>query len=518
MNRFYAAVLIICLSFTMFTGCNNTKEEITDDSIMRDEILKEFNEIAKIPRESGHEKAISSYLRTWAKENDFKVVRDSYNNVIIDKPASEGYENAPITILQCNMDTSVAVSEDIVFDPLVDHVQLVQSENELTGKFSSIGAKSGIGISTILYVLKNAQNHGPIRAVFTTHGESGMDGAEKMNNKYLDGKYLINLAWDSNQTIGVGSAGTAYYKMTRKIEWTPPKNEIPYMLSINGLIGGDSIKDIGKGGANAIKVLAEILATAQGKGILFELASFNGGSSNDTIPAAADALIIINRSDVKKMKSIIDEAIDSFRSTYGHTETNYSIDYQEAEMPEKVVSFEDNGSIISFFYGIVNGIQSISQSYNGIVESASNIGMVSTFTGEFICQVSAFSASEVGLYKISNAHETISNMCGLNYEYSEDVPMWPVHTDSVLYDKIYEVCSTLYNKNMTDEIEQGKHECGWFARKNPKLQIVSIGPMIKNVNSPDETLILNSVTEPANIVLSFLERLKPIESAEAAKM
>ncbi len=517
MNRLYAVVLIICLSFTMLTGCNDTPEEIIEDSIMREEILKEYSEIAKIPRESGHEKAISSYLRTWAKENGFKVVRDNNNNVIIDKPASDGYEDIPITILQCNMDTSIAVNEDIIFDPLVDQVQLVQNENELTGKGTSIGAKSGIGMATILYVLKNAQNHGPIRAVFTTHGESELEGAEKLNKKYLEGKYLINLAWDSCQAIGVGSGGTAYYKMTRNIEWTTPKNEIPYLLSIKGLMGGDSTKDIGKGGANAIKVIAEILATAQGQGILFELASFNGGFSSDTIPTAADALIIINRSDVKKMKSIVNNAMNTFRSTYGNTETNYSFEYQEAEMPEKVVSFEDNGSIISFFYGIVNGIQSMSQTYNGIVESASNLGKVSTSTGDFICQVSAFSASEIGLYKITNAHETISNICGLNYEYSEGIPIWPVHTDSVLYDKIFKVCSTLYNKNMTDEIEQGKHECGWFAKKNPKLQIVSIGPTINNVNSPDETLMLDSIAEPANIVMSFLERLKPIESAEAAK-
>ncbi|MDD4565184.1 MAG: M20/M25/M40 family metallo-hydrolase [Eubacteriales bacterium] len=517
MKRFAAVVLIICLSFSMLTGCNDTPEERVDNSVMREEILNEFSEIAQIPRASGHEKAMSAYLKNWAKVNGFKVVRDSFNNVIIEKPASDGYENAPITILQCNIDTSIAVTDDVIFDPLVDPVQFVQNEDKLTGEGTSIGADSGIGMSTILYVLKNAQNHGLIRAIFTTFGESGMQGAEKLNEKYLEGKFLINLAWNSNRAIGVGSGGTASYKMIRSIKWTQPKNEVPYLLSIKGLTGGDSIENVGKSEVNAIKILGEVLANAQGQGILFELASFNGGGAGDTIPDAADALIIINKSDVRKMRSVVNSAMNTFRNAYGSTETNYSFDYQESEMPDKVISFDDNGCIVSFFYGIVNGIQSMSKTYDGVVESASNLGKVSTSSGDFICQTSAFSTSEVGLYKISNAHETISNMCGLSYEYSEGVPIWPVHTDSVLYDKIYEICFGMYNKNMIDEIKQGKHECGWFAKKNPKLQIVSIGPMIENVNSPDEALILDSITEPANIILSFLKQMKPIESYEAVK-
>lgn len=517
MKRFAAVVLIICLSFSIFTGCNDTTEEITDDSAMREEILKEFSKVTQIPRESGQEKAISTYLRNWAKENGFKVVRDNFNNVIVEKPASDGYENAPVTILQSNMDTSIAVAENILFDPLADTIQIIQNEDELTGESTSMGADSGMGMSTILYVLKNAQNHGPIRAIFTTFGESGLQGAEKLNEKYLEGKFLINLAWDSNRAIGVGSGGTTSYKMIRNIKWTLPKNEIPYLLSIKGLTGGDSMENIGNGGANAIKILGEVLATAQGQGILFELASFNGGMSGDTIPTAADALIIINKSDVKKMRSVVNSAVNSFRSSYGSIESNYSFDYQEAEMPDKVISFDDNGCIVSFFYGIINGIQTMSQTYDGVVESASNLGKVSTSSGNFICEVSAYSTSEIGLYKITNAHETVSNMCGLSYEYSEDVPIWPVHTDSVLYDKISEICFSFYSKNIIDEIVQGTHECGWFANKNPKLQIVSIGPMIKNVNSPNETLLLNSTTEPVNIILLFLERLKPLEKFEAVK-
>jgi dipeptidase D len=392
MKRLTAAVLVLCLFVAIFTGCAGKEEPQNADNAVRTAILYEFYNISSIPRESGYEKAISTYLRSWAKENGLEAVRDSSNNVIITLPATPGYENAPVTIIQSNMDSKIAVSEDSEIDPLSDPVVVSDSGIALTSDGTSLGADSAIGMATALCILKHAKRHGPVRAIFTVNGESGMTGAEKLNDKYLEGDYLINLSWDSGG-IGLGSAGTAAFDMLRKIQWTEPQNAIPYTLSLSGLNGGTADNYIGMGGANAIKIIGEILANAQGKGILFELGSFNGGSSRDTIAASASALIIINESDVNKMQKLIEESIEDFDDAYGDVEENYSFTYQEAQMPEKVVSFEDTGAIMSFIYGILNGVQSMSKEYEGIVESSSNLGLVSTSTGDFICQVSAASTS-----------------------------------------------------------------------------------------------------------------------------
>lgn len=506
MKRIVAAALILILCFSTFTGCYGKQEETPDDAAVQKAIIDEFIAISQIPRESGRERAISSYLRAWAKENGFEVIRDSSNNVIITKPASEGYENAPLTILHCNMDSRIAVREDIVFDPQNEPVVPIADGNVIAANGTSMGADSGVGMATALYVLKNSQNHGPVRAVFTSGGEAGMTGAEKLKAKYLEGDYLINLSWNSDRSIGLGSGGTAAYDMLREIEWTPPKNAIPYVLSISGLNGGDADEAIGNGGANAIKIIGEVLANAQGKGILFELGSFNGGISRDSIPTAATVLIIINESDRKKMQGVVDDSINAFQNAYGDVEKNYTFNYQEADMPDKVVSFEDNGSIISFIYGILNGVQSMSKSYSNVVESASNLGMVSTATGDFLAQVSAASTSDVGLYKITMAHEAISGMSNLIHTYHEGVPRWPDHPDSVLFISIKDIYSRLYDDKLPGSIVHHELECGWFAKKNPKLQIISIGPRIDNVNTPNEALILDMVTRPANVIMEFLDQ------------
>jgi dipeptidase D len=287
------------------------------------------------------------------------------------------------------------------------------------------------------------------------------------------------------------------------------------VLSISGLNGGNADREIGNGGANAIKIIGEVLANAQGKGILFELGSFNGGVSRDTIPTAATAIIIINESDQKKMQDVVDDAMNSFKDAYGDVEKNYSFTYQQTQMPDKVVSFEDNGSIISFIYGILDGVQKMSENYKDVVESASNLGMVSTATGNFIAQVSAASTSDVGLYEITTAHEAISSMSNLKYTYYDGVPRWPDHPDSVLYSSIQESYDKLYGDKLTDSIVHYPLECGWFAKKNPKLQIVSIGAGIKNPGQPNEELILDSVTKPADVVMDFLARTNRIDQASA---
>ncbi|HWQ77646.1 MAG TPA: M20/M25/M40 family metallo-hydrolase [Anaerovoracaceae bacterium] len=510
MKRLTAAALVLCMFFTAFTGCTGNEEEENNDAAIQTAILYEFSKISQIPRESGYEKEISTYLRSWAKENGLEGVRDSSNNVIITLPASPGYEDAPVTIIQSNMDSKIAVSADKTFDPLNDPVTVTDDGITLSAEGTSIGADSGSGMATALYILKHARKHGPVRAVFTVNGESGMTGAEKLNEKYLEGDYLINLSWDSGSTVGIGSGGTASFDMTHKIEWTAPQNAIPYTLSLSGLNGGEADKDIGKGGANAIKVIGEILANAQGRGILFELGSFNGGVSRDTIATAASALIIINESDVNKMQDLVDDSIEAFGDAYGDVEEHYAFTYQEAQMPEKVVSFEDTGSIISFIYGILNGVQKMSEEYAGVVESASNLGMVSTVTGDFICQVTAASNSDVELYKITSAHEAISSMSGLEYTYYEGVPRWPDHSDSVLYSAIRDIFSELYGDKPDGAIVHHELEFGWFAKKNPRLQIVSIGPTIENPGLPDEALVLETVTRPVNVVLTFLERINEI--------
>ena len=509
MKRLISLLLIVALCCSILSGCNDNGSNPIDNQAIQTEILDEFLKITEVPRESGSEAAISAYLKNWAKENGFEVIRDKSNNIIIEEPATPGYDNAPVTILQSNMDMLYKADPGIQFDPMVDPITVMKNDTSYIGAGTNLGADSGIGMATALYVLKHADKHGPIRVIFTADGENSFQGVKKLNPKYLDGDFLINLDWKNKNTIGVSSAGTVSYRMSRDITWTTPKSSFPVEISISGLKGGDAEKDINDGRANAVKVIGETLAKAQGSGILFELAGFNGGLSGDTIPTAATAVIIINVSDVKKLKNVLNSAIDDFKNTYGKVEETYSFTYHEAEtMPDKVVSFDDNGSIMSFIYGMVNGVQTMSEDFSDMPESSSNLGMVSTHTGNFLAEITAGSNSETALEDITNEHEAISTMSAMEYQSKSITPIWSYEPDNLLVKSLQDLSQNTFGQRLKPDAVHEELECSWLLEKNPDLLMASIGAYVKNSDTPEETLILSSVVKPAELILTFLENTK----------
>ncbi len=506
MKRFIAVLSVSVLCITMMAGCNSKEEPVLDDTTVRAEILNEFDSIGKIPRESGHEREMSTYLKTWAKSNSFEVVRDNANNVIIDVPATQGYENAKTTILHSNMDMAVVVSEGAIFNESQDSIKIISDEKTMEAIDTNLGADSGIGMATILYVLKNTENHGPIRAIFTTGGDMDLSGAEALKEKFLEADYLINFDWNSDRSIMTGSSGNINYTMTRQIHWEQPKNAVPYMLSLTGLDGGSAESDMNKGGANAVKIIGDILANTQGQGILFELAGFNGGTSSDTIPTGAQALILVNPSDQKKIKAAINESMRAFEDAYGNTDANYNFSFEETLMPEKVISFEDTGSIVSFIYSVLNGVQSSEETEYSTGQSVTNIGSVSTTSGNFVCRISAYSTTTEGLAEITGAHEAISNMCNLEYTSQSGTPVWSGQSDSDLYQAMAAAYKSLYDYNPSSITDSKHSECSLFLQKNPKLQMISIGPSIQNIGTIEESLKLNSVEKAGKAVIEFLKQ------------
>lgn len=524
MKRFFSGALALVLCITMLAGCQNNNAKLSDEAV-RAAVLSDFTKISEIPRNSGHMNAISSYLRSWAKENGLSVVRDKYYNIIISEPATKGYENAPLTILQAHMDTTIAVkfippvlttegavtSEPsivskaaIVFDPLTDPVNVINNGETLTADGTSLGADSGIGIALAQYILKNSQNHGPLRVIFTANGETSMEGAQKIDPKYLEGAYLINLDWKDDTSIGIGSPGTSNYKMSRNISWVVPKNTVAYEITLHGLNGGPADLDLKNDGANAIKVIGDLLGKLKGAGIIFELASVNAGTSNRMIPTDATAVIVGNDSDARKLSSLFKDSRKLLKTTFGSVEKNYSYTIAPSALPKQVISESDSDSIISFLYSVSNGAQAVSSSDQNKAEGYSNIGTASTGSGDFISSITALTTTEDNSKEITSAHEAICSLTAMTYKYIGGTPILAATSKNRLVKTFSAIYRELYGKEPILEPAGQINELTLLAQKNPELETISIGPMIKYSETPSETVYLNTVTKPAKWIITFL--------------
>ena len=524
MKRFLTGILALSICITMLAGCQNNNTNVSDETI-RTTVLNDFMKISEIPRVSEHMNAVSGYLRSWAKENGFRVVRDKFYNIIIDEPASKGYEDAPLTILQAHMDMTAAVrfippvlttegavtSGQVIaseapaaVNPVTDPVKVVNSGETLTADGTSLGADDGIGIALAQYILKNAENHGPIRVIFTSNAETSMSGAQNIDPRYLDGKYLINLDWRNDASIGVGSPGISDYRMSRNITWTAPKNTAAYEVSLHGLNGGKADLDLKNDGANAIKIIGDLLGKLKGSGMVFELASVNAGTSGSMIPTDATAVIVVNDSDAGKLSTLFKASRKLLKTSFDSTEKNYSYTLAQTTLPGSVLSENDSNSIISFLYCFSNGSQNASSSDQDKAVSYSNIGTASTASGAFISEISALTTSADALQEITSANQAIGSLTAMTYKYMGGVPARTAAADSRLAKAFSAIYKTMYGEEPAIEAAGQANELALLTQKNPELEAISVGPMIEYPDTPNETLYLDTVTKPAKWIVAFL--------------
>ena len=254
-----------------------------------------FLNICAIPHPSKHEQQLANWVINWAKENKISCTQDEVGNLLLHKPASSGYEHKTPTILQAHLDMVPQKNSNTEHNFLTDAITPIISGEWLHADNTTLGADNGIGIASCLAILAdNTVAHPPLEVLLTTDEETSMTGAFGLQAKTLKGKILINTDSEHEGTLYVGCSGSIdlninfpYVQM--KIEPT----DSAYEISLNGLKGGHSGRDIHLHRGNAIKVLAGVLHNLDA--LPFRLAIFEGGDLRNTIPREARAIIVCDK-------------------------------------------------------------------------------------------------------------------------------------------------------------------------------------------------------------------------------
>lgn len=471
-------------------------------------ILTEFEALAATPRKSGYEKEVSEYLLKRAKELGFQVVQDEVNNIIIEKSATVGFENVPTTIIQGHMDMVCVCTEGRAYNPLTDPIKVLNDGKFLSAEGTSLGADDGIGVATALYLLQAANEHGPIRVIFTVDEENGMTGAKALDKKYLEGGYLINCDSEDVDMVTISSAGSINIDVKRVPVWLKPNHTAPYKFAVKGLLGGHSGMEINKGHANAIRVLGLALDAMKNAGIDFELAEIHGGTARNAIPASATSTIVIRDLDIYKVNNVIAKMNEYLHHAFGNIEKGYYLEFTPTTMPDLVLSSEDCKGTVNFICLVQNGVITMSQTIDGLVETSSNLGTITTGADEIHIQVYPRSAVDSYIKEIKQETTKLAELCGFKTIFSAQSPGWPANADSKLAPLVAEIFEEQNKKPMKSESIHAGLECSWFYEKNPELDMISIGPTLTGVHSPHEKLSLDTVVPHAKLILETLKRLK----------
>ena len=472
-------------------------------------VFEQFAKINEIPRPSKREEKMIEYLRQFGENHHLETSIDETGNVIIRKPATPGFENRKTVILQSHMDMVCEKLVDIDFDFDKDAIQTYVDGEWMKAKGTTLGADDGIGCAIELAILDSDDiEHGPLECVFTRDEETGLTGAEGMKAGFMTGDMLINLDSEDEGQIFVSCAGgrntTARFHFEKE---DAPEGLFFMRGSLKGLVGGHSGDDINKKRANALKVLARFLYKVQEKYGL-RLASFNAGKLHNAIPR--DGVIVFGvDNDVKEnVRADWNVFVSEVEEEYHVTEHTMQFSLESTE-PEKVMPLAVSTRLVQALQAVDNGVFAMCQDEElaWLVETSNNVASVETSDQEVKVVASQRSNVMSALDNQAATVKAVFQLAGAEVVQGEGYPAWKMNPNSKLTSIAVETYKQLFNK---DPKVLGIHaglECGLFSEKYPHLDMVSFGPTLRGVHSPDERLHIPTVQMVWDHLMAILKNI-----------
>ncbi len=474
-----------------------------------EKVFEYFELLCSVPHGSGNTKQISDLCVNFAKERGLKYRQDEYNNVIIFKPATEGYENAETVILQGHMDMVCAAEPDCGIDMKTDGLKLMVEGDWVKAKGTSLGGDNCIAVAMIMAILDdNKLCHPAIEAVFTTDEETGMDGAMGLDVSDLNGKCLINLDSEEEGFLTVSCAGGIRCDCVFPADFEAiPAEFCTARISIEGLQGGHSGVDIDKGRASATQLMGRFLYKAA-KELGIHLCRITGGTFTNVIPLFCEAVVAVEKAKIEKLEKLCKEYESMFKAEYASVETGLVMNFAKADGFSKMASGERTEKILSFMLLSPYGVQAMSMDIPGLVQTSLNLGVASTSEAAFVLSYSIRSSILSQKMMLVERLEELSAQCGAEMSCHAAYPGWAFRKESKLRDAMSDACEAVLGSKPEITATHGGLECGLFMEKIPGLDCVSLGPNLKEVHSVREQLNISSTERLYKIVCKFLESWK----------
>lgn len=471
-------------------------------------LWKYFDEIRKIPRGSGDEKAAGDYVLKVAKDLGLKGIRDKEGNVVIYKKATPGHEKSPGIVLQGHLDMVNEKHSTSKHNFDKDPITLLLDGEWLHADGTTLGADNGIGLAAALAVLEDDKlKHGPLEAVFTVDEERGLNGARALTSDLLHGRILLNLDSEELGNFSIGCAGGADTHLALPLKRTEAKGDKVLYLHIHGLRGGHSGIDIHEGRGNAVKILNRLLWQLS-REVKLELVSFNGGDKHNAIPREAFAEIVVRKKDLGKTKSWLEKAIEEIRTEFKPVENKIELTIEElkGKMP-KVLEAQSMETLLGLIFALPHGPLAMSRGMKGLVETSNNVAAIKSSAAKAVILCSSRSSNSAALRATRDKLAAIAHMTGVKVEQPEGYPGWMPNLDSPLLKVTMDTYKEVTGKKAVYSAIHAGLECGIIGEKFPGMDMISFGPDLKHPHSPEEKVNVKSVAEFYQHLLKIIETL-----------
>ncbi len=458
-------------------------------------VWKFFHEITQVPRPSKKEEKILAYLVKFAEDRNLKYRTDEVGNLVIEKPATPGYEHLETVILQSHMDMVCEKNADKVHDFENDPIRTIIDGEWLHADGTTLGADNGIGCATELAILDSDDiEHGPIECLFTMDEETGMTGAMNLKPGFFNGKILLNLDSEDEGELFIGCAGG----MGTMAEFAYEKREatddyLYFEVKVSGLKGGHSGGEIHIGLGNANKILTRYLYALEHE-LDWKLCSFQGGNLHNAIPREAHAVIGLKADQKERARVILNELAAAVEDELKRVDPGVKLEMKSVGKPAYRIDCDTKRRLVRALYACPHGVYGMSHDIEGLVETSSNLASVKMKEDDKIyVETSQRSSTSSLISDIANTVASVFELAGAKISFRDPYPGWKPNPDSPILKAASESYERIFGRKPAIKAIHAGLECGLFLDKYPYLDMVSFGPTLRDVHSPVEKIEIKTV-------------------------
>lgn len=478
-------------------------------------VWKNFHSLTQIPRPSKKEARIIEFMKNFGESLGLETIVDSIGNVIIRKPATTGMENRKGVILQSHLDMVPQKNSDKVHDFEKDPIETVIDGDWVKANGTTLGADNGMGVAAIMSVLESkVMQHGPVEALFTIDEETGMTGAFQLKPGMLKGDILLNLDSEDEGELYFGCAGgidgTFTFPYTKI---APDKESSALMIKVTGLKGGHSGMDIILGRGNSCKILTRLLWHGVSDHGL-KLSYLEAGNMRNAIPREGYAIVTVPSSEKSKFENCIGKLAEDIKSELSVTEPSLSISVSDTSMPATIMDTDTQNRILRAVYGCPNGVMRMSDAMQGLVETSTNLSIISTDDKAVVVKCLLRSSVNSAKADLALMMGSIFELAGAQVVFEGEYPGWKPNPDSAILKTMQKVYKDYFGKVPELKAIHAGLECGLLGAVYPNWDMISFGPTIRSPHSPDERVYIPSV-EKFWIYLSETLKNIPLKDAIA---
>ncbi len=462
-------------------------------------VVEIFKEISKIPRCSKHCKRIIRFICEWANNDGFKCRLDDYGNVVVNIPATKGFENKPSFALQGHMDMVCVKDENSNHDFNEDPIEVLERNGWLIANGTTLGADDGVALAIGMALAEDeSKPHPELELVFTADEEIGLVGAVHLKDKFVKSKKLINIDSEKEGVFVIGCAGGEDIDLSFPVKRQARRFSEAYRVVVSGLKGGHSGTEINHNRANAIKLLNEILDRSFS---LVELVELNGGKARNAIPDFAEAVIFTDT--VDEVKSIA-KSVENYALPLFAGEENLSIEVEKAETEMDIVHRDDFRRIVDLINKWPHGVYKMYDDETPKISN--NLAVVELSVNGFKLFSNQRSLTEEGLDKICSIVEEIGRELSCDINRHSRYPSWTPKNNSKLLENAKRTFVNMFSREPMVKVIHAGLECGIFVSKLPKdVEMISIGPNMEDIHSPKERLDIDSLVRTYELVCELVK-------------